>query len=234
MTPIRRGRWARLLLIKAQLVPRQIEIDVKVTEDIRAEQTIERCREDSCQRDRSHQNATPWDRNPSGSEAAQLDLMSCEVAGNPMHPPLKFDRWPLRPNPLGDSRGQDRPLRAGIQNQRYRVSIGGEGHNRHAVQCCDDDLSDPLCATTGCTRNGKCVRGARCCESKGRRRSIGVTGGCRESGQNRPNKQDQDLSADGNPQPAYLTTSYSVEPGGRECRQQFDQECACRIDHTIA
>jgi hypothetical protein len=94
-----------LLLIKGHLVSRQVEIDIKVAEYIRAEQTIERRGEDPRYRNRSDQNATPGYRNLSGSKAAQFDLVRWQVAADPTHFPLKFDARPLRANPLGDSRG---------------------------------------------------------------------------------------------------------------------------------
>jgi hypothetical protein len=97
-------------------VPRQVEIDVKVTKGLRAEQTVEGCREDLRHLHWRHKDATPWYRNPSGSKAAQFDFKARQIAGNPPKVPLKFDGWSLRPDPLGDLGGQDRSFGPGIQD----------------------------------------------------------------------------------------------------------------------
>jgi hypothetical protein len=94
----------------------KIEIDIKVTKRVRTEQTVERRREDIRHPHWRHKDATPWYRNLSGCKAAQFDLMTCQIAGNPAKVPLKFDGWPLRPDPLGDIGGQNRSFGPGIQD----------------------------------------------------------------------------------------------------------------------
>jgi hypothetical protein len=97
-------------------VPRQVKIDIKVTEGIRAEQTVEWCREHPRHFYWRHKDTTPRYCDLSGSKAPQFDFMSWKIARNPAKVPLKFDGWSLRTDPLGDIGSQDRSFGPGIQN----------------------------------------------------------------------------------------------------------------------
>src|SRR5947207_11175982 len=167
-------------------MPRQVEIDIKITEDISAEEAIERRWEDLRHRHRRHKHSTPWDCHTSSGEGAQFRFITCDAARNAVNLPLKFDRRALRPDPLGDLGGQNRPFGSGIQDYRNGISVRGQSYDRSAVQGSDDNLSDRFCAAAGFLRYFNQVSSIRCPEFKARWRIIGAAGDRRKSGEDRP------------------------------------------------